>query len=176
MIFTIVILFLLITAIVRGFHRGLVIEILHLVGTVAVLIFARLCYVPFGKVISAFLTGLNLINASIGSTLVINLIAFFLLTSLGWAVVRMLSRLSRGITWLPVIKQVNSLAGGAVAFIISYLVIFVVLSLANLVNTDFIQTQMTASPVATFIVKRTPGLTSDYLGQLIKFETGTQNS
>lgn len=176
MIFTLVILFLLIMALIRGFHRGLVIEILHLVGTIAVLIFARLLYQPLGTTITTILTSLHLINVSTVSTLVINLIAFFILTSLGWAVVRMLAGISRGITWLPVIKQVNSLAGGAVAFVISYLVIFVGLSLANLFNTPFIQTQMTNSPLATFIVKKTPGLTSQYLGNLIKFEDGTQDS
>ncbi|BDZ32132.1 CvpA family protein [Lactiplantibacillus sp. WILCCON 0030] len=176
MIFTIVILLLLLTAIMRGFHRGLVIEILHLVGTIAVLIFARLVYQPFGSMLSTLLSQLKLIDVSTGSTLVINLVAFFILTSLGWAVVRMLARLSRSITWLPVIKQVNSVAGGAVSFIIAYLVIFVVLSLANLVNTDFIQTQMSSSPVATFIVNKTPGLTSQSLSKIFKFETSTQNS
>jgi len=160
----------------RGFHRGLVIEILHLVGTIAVLIFARLVYQPFGSMLSTLLSQLKLIDVSTGSTLVINLVAFFILTSLGWAVVRMLARLSRSITWLPVIKQVNSVAGGAVSFIIAYLVIFVVLSLANLVNTDFIQTQMSSSPVATFIVNKTPGLTSQSLSKIFKFETSTQNS
>ncbi|MFC6180960.1 CvpA family protein [Lactiplantibacillus daowaiensis] len=176
MIFTIVILILLVSALFRGFHRGFVIEILHLVGTVAVLIFARLLYQPLGSTITSLLTSLKLINQSTVSTLVVNLVAFFILTSLGWAVVRMLGRISRTITWLPVIKQVNSVAGGAVSFVLSYLVIFVVLSLANLVQTDFIQTQMSQSPVATFIVKQTPGLTSQYLGNIFKFETGTQNS
>ncbi|VDG20385.1 CvpA family protein [Lactiplantibacillus mudanjiangensis] len=176
MIFTIVILLLLVGAIFRGFHRGFVIEILHLIGTIGVLIFARLLYQPLGTTLASLLTSLNLVKQSAVSTLVINLVAFFILTSLGWAVIRMLARVSRAITWLPVIKQVNSLAGGAVSFVISYLVIFVVLSLANLVQTDFIQTQMSNSPVATFIVKQTPGLTSQYLGNVFKFETGTQNS
>ncbi|WP_318764889.1 CvpA family protein [Lactiplantibacillus carotarum] len=176
MIFTIVIIFLLGTAIFRGFHRGFVIEMLHLIGTIGVLIFARLLYQPLGTTINGLLTSLHLINTSTVSTLIINLIAFFILTSLGWAVIRMLARISRSVTWLPVIKQVNSLAGGVVSFVISYLVIFVCLSLANLFNTEFIQTQMDNSPLATFIVKKTPGLTSDYLGQLVKFETGTQDS
>jgi len=176
MIFTIVILLLLVIAIMRGFHRGFVIEILHLVGTVAVLIFARLLYQPFGTSLSNFLSSSHLVEASAGSTLVVNMVAFFLLTSIGWAVIRMLARVSRSITWLPVIKQVNSVAGGAVSFLISYLVIFVVLSLANLVPTTFIQTQMSQSAVATFIVNKTPGLTSQALSDVFKFETTTQNS
>ncbi|AVK61321.1 bacteriocin transporter [Lactobacillus sp. CBA3605] len=171
MIFTIIIILWLVTAVMRGFHRGFVIEMLHLVGTIVVLIFARLLYQPLGTVISNLMTNLHLLDPSTVSLLVINLIAFFILTSIGWAVIRMLARLSRSITWLPVIKQVNSLAGGVVAFVISYLVIFIGLSLANLFNTTFIQTQMTQSPVATFIVKQTPGLTSQYLSQLFKFET-----
>lgn len=176
MIFTIIILLLLISAIVRGIRRGFVIEVLHLIGTIAVLIFARLLYQPLGTTLTSLLSSLHLINVSTASTLVINLVAFFILTSLGWAVIRFLGQISRGITWLPVIKQVNSLAGGAVAFVISYLVIFVVLSLANFVNTPFIQTQMNESALATYIVKETPGLTSQYLGKLIKFEDGTQVS
>lgn len=176
MILTIIILLLLGTALFRGFHRGFVIEMLRLIGTVGVLIFARLLYQPLGTTIASILTTLHLVTTSTVSTLVINMVAFFILTSLGWAVIRMLARISRSVTWIPVIKQVNSLAGGVVAFLISYLVIFVVLSLANLFNTTFIQTQMAASPVATFIVKETPGLTSNALSNVFKFETGTQDS
>jgi uncharacterized membrane protein required for colicin V production len=176
MIFTIVILLLLVSAIFRGFHRGFVIEMLHLIGTVVVLLFARLLYQPVGAAISNLLTGLNLIEGSAMSTLIINLIAFFVLISLGWSVIRLLGRVSRSITWLPVIKQVNSVAGGAVSFVITYLVIFVVLSLANLVKTDFIQTQMNNSPLATYIVKQTPGLTSQYLSHLVNFDDGTTTS
>jgi len=176
MIFTIVILLLLLTALLGGFHRGFVIEVLHLVGTVAVLIFARVCYQSLGTTLRNLLGSLNLIDVSTASTLVINLVSFFILTTIGWAVIRLLGRLSRKITWLPVIKQVNSVAGGAVSFIISYLVIFVVLSLANLIPTNFIQTQMSSSPVASFIVEKTPGLTSQSLSQLFKFETTSQNS
>ncbi|ETY73088.1 bacteriocin transporter [Lactiplantibacillus fabifermentans T30PCM01] len=176
MLFTLLILVVLGSALFRGFHRGFVIEVLHLIGTVGVLIFARLLYQPLGTAINNLLTSLKLINSGTMATLVINMIAFFMLISLGWAVIRMLGRVSRMITWLPVVKQVNSLAGGAVAFVISYLVVFVALSLASLFNTTFIQTQMDNSPLATYIVKKTPGLTSTYLGDLVKFETGTQDS
>lgn len=176
MLFTLLILVILGSALFRGFHRGFVIEVLHLIGTVGVLIFARLLYQPLGTAINNLLTSLKLINSGTMATLVINMIAFFMLISLGWAVIRMLGRVSRMITWLPVVKQVNSLAGGAVSFVISYLVVFVALSLASLFNTTFIQTQMDNSPLATYIVKKTPGLTSTYLGDLVKFETGTQDS
>lgn len=173
MIFTIVILILLASAIFRGFHRGFVIEMLHLIGTVVVLLFARLLYQPLGTMISNLLTNLHLIEASVAATLIINLVAFFVLISLGWSVIRLLGRVSRSITWLPVIKQVNSVAGGIVSFVVTYLVIFVALSLANIVNTSFIQTQMTQSPLATYIVKQTPGLTSHYLSNLINFNDVT---
>lgn len=123
MIFTIVILILLASAIFRGFHRGFVIEMLHLIGTVVVLLFARLLYQPLGTMISNLLTNLHLIEASVAATLIINLVAFFVLISLGWSVIRLLGRVSRSITWLPVIKQVNSVAGGIVSFVVTYLVI-----------------------------------------------------
>ena len=90
MIFTIVILILLASAIFRGFHRGFVIEMLHLIGTVVVLLFARLLYQPLGTMISNLLTNLHLIEASVAATLIINLVAFFVLISLGWSVIRLL--------------------------------------------------------------------------------------
>jgi len=176
MIFTIVILLLLGRALLRGFHRGFVIEVLHLIGTIGVLVFARLLYQPLGTALTELLINLKLVTASATSSLIINLVAFFLLSSFGWTVVRVVARVSRSVTWLPVIKQVNSLAGGAVAFALTYLVLFVVLSLANLVQTDFIQTQMAQSPVATFMVERTPGLTSQYLGDVFKFNSGLPKS
>lgn len=168
MLFTIIIIAWLVMALFRGFHRGLVIEILNLVGTIGVLIFARLFYQPVGQALSSFLTGVHLVETGVMTTLIINVVAFFILTSIGWAVVRFVARLSRKVTWLPVIKQVNSLAGGIVAVVVAYLVIFVCLTVANLINTPYVQAQMTASPLATYIVKQTPVLTSDYLNNWIQ--------
>jgi len=59
---------------------------------------------------------------------------------------------------LPVIHQVNSLAGGLINLVIRYVVIFLTLNLLILLPIQGFQNSYQASPVAQWIVKQTPVL------------------
>lgn len=157
MLINIIIIAILLWAIYRGLKRGLIAELLYTIGYVAVFIFARLV----APEVSAWLAGWSSSAAtSLGVTYTI---AFLLLLMVGWLVIRLLVRWSRLITWLPVIKQANGLAGAVVAFVINYFGVFIVLSVLNFIPNVTLQSQLQQSSVAQSVVTKTPVLTSQLL-------------
>nr|SFZ88707.1 Colicin V production protein [Loigolactobacillus rennini] len=157
MLINIIIIAILLWAIYRGLKRGLIAELLYTIGYVAVFIFARLV----APEVSAWLAGWSSSAAtSLGVTYTI---AFLLLLMVGWLVIRLLVRWSRLITWLPVIKQANGLAGAVVAFVINYFGVFIVLSVLNFIPNVTLQSQLQQSSVAQSVVTKTPELTSQLL-------------
>ena len=83
-----------------------------------------------------------------------------------------LARMSRHVTWIPVIKQANSLGGAIVAVIFNYIAIFIVLSLLLLVQNTWMTSQYAESAPAQFIITNSPLLNSN------KFQNwlGTSNN
>lgn len=157
MLINIIIIAILLWAIYRGLKRGLIAELLYTIGYVAVFIFARLA----APEVSAWLAGWSSSAATnLGVTYTI---AFLLLLMVGWLVIRLLVRWSRLITWLPVIKQANGLAGAVVAFVINYFGVFIVLSVLNFIPNVTLQSQLQQSSVAQSVVTKTPVLTSQLL-------------
>lgn len=157
MLVNIIIIAILLWAVYRGMKRGLIAELLYTVGYLAVFIFARLT----APQVSAWLAGWSSRAAtSFGVTYTI---AFLLLLMVGWLIIRLLVRWSRLITWLPVIKQANGLAGAVVAFIINYFGLFIVLSVLNFIPNATMQLQLQQSTVAQSIVTKTPVLTNQLL-------------
>ncbi|OLF70488.1 CvpA family protein [Loigolactobacillus backii] len=157
MLLTIIIVVLLGLAIYRGLHRGLIVELLYSLGYIAVFIFARMTYQTVGVAL-ANLTGTTTTNFGLA-----NSIAFLLLTAIGWMLIHFIARLSRYITFLPVIHQANGLAGGIVGFVITYLMVFVVLCIGALLPVQSFQNQLQESTVAQTILTKTPVLTSNLL-------------
>lgn len=170
MIVTIIIAVILIMAVYRGMKRGLIVQLLYTLGYIGVYIFARLA----APSVSAWLaTWSGSAAASLGVT---NTIAFLMMIALGWFIVRLLARWSRLITWLPVIKQVNSVAGAVVAFVLNYIGLFIVLTVLNFIPNTAIQYQISQSSVAQVIIDKTPVLTSQLLQKYLFNNEDTDNT
>ncbi|MFC6169569.1 CvpA family protein [Loigolactobacillus jiayinensis] len=170
MIVTIIIAVILIMAVYRGLKRGLIIQLLYTLGYIGVYIFARLT----APNVSAWLaTWSGSAAASLGVT---NTIAFLMMIALGWFIVRMLARWSRLITWLPVIKQVNGVAGAIVAFVLNYLGLFIVLTVLNFIPNTAVQNQISQSSAAQVIIDKTPVLTSQLLQKYLFNDENNDNS
>ncbi|KRN81757.1 hypothetical protein IV87_GL000966 [Pediococcus ethanolidurans] len=99
-----------------------------------------------------------------------------ILMVIGWLIVRLIAHWSRLITWIPVIKQVNGLAGGIVSIVIAYFVIFILLIVSQFLPNDAYQAQLSDSQVAQFIIKKTPGISSDILSKYILNTNETTNT
>lgn len=174
MLLSIIIIFILFMAILRGLHRGLVLELLYTFGYLIVFFTARYYSSPFAHFLNKTFGGWS--NNAVTNTTIMNSIAFITLMIVGWIIIRALARISTMITWLPVIKQVNGLAGAVVAFVISYLITFVVLSISQFIPNDFYQSQLSQSVVSQTILSKTPGISSHILNNYIIQTQQTKNA
>lgn len=165
MIFTIVIAAWLIAAVVRGWQRGLVATIISVVGSIVIWGAAFIFYNQFAALLSG--------NPDPG--LGWRLGAFFLIVIGGEMIFAGLIRLSRAITWLPVIKQVNSIGGALVAGIFSYVTIFIALALLLMIQTPWIENQYNESQTAQFIAEHTPFVNSNQLQNWVGNDGVQQN-
>ncbi|GEO68616.1 CvpA family protein [Levilactobacillus acidifarinae] len=148
----------------RGFHRGLVLQLLLTVGYLVVWIAARFGAKPLASGLGQFFGNLSLnssvsaVTASQSSSFFLNGLAFSAILTVGYFVVRRVSYGLNKVTWLPVIHQVNSLAGGLINVTIRYVIIFLLLNLLILLPIDSFQATYKTSTVAQWIVKETPVL------------------
>ncbi|AMV60554.1 putative colicin V production protein [Pediococcus damnosus] len=173
MLLSIIIIAILLWKFTSGLHKGFVVELLYTIGYFAVFIFAKVLCGPVASLLS---TSFSNNQSSAGNTAVMSSVSFIILMAIGWLLVRLIARWSRLITWIPVIKQVNGLAGGIVSIIIAYFVIFILLSVSQFLPNDAYQAQLSDSPVAQFIVKKTPGISSDILNKYILNTDETTNT
>lgn len=173
MFLSIVIIAILLWKFTSGFHKGFVIELLYTIGYFAVFLFAKIFCKPVAEFLSAtFNSG----QSTTSSLAVMSSISFMILMIVGWLIVRLIAHWSRLITWIPVIKQVNGLAGGIVSIVIAYFVIFILLIVSQFLPNDAYQAQLSDSQVAQFIIKKTPGISSDILSKYILNTNETTNT
>ncbi|WP_412989276.1 CvpA family protein [Pediococcus siamensis] len=173
MLLSIIILVLLLWKFISGLHKGLVVELLYTLGYFIVFIFAKIFCNPLASFLS---TSFSQGQSSTANTAVMSSVSFVILMAIGWLLIRLIARWSRLITWIPVIKQVNSLAGGIVSLIIAYFVIFILLSVSQFFPNDAYQVQLADSQVAQFMIKKTPGISADILSKYILNTNETPNS
>ncbi|MCH4057343.1 MAG: CvpA family protein [Lactobacillaceae bacterium] len=169
MILSIIIIILLLNALFRGYHRGLVKELLFSVGTLLVFLIALFYDAQFGD----FLLKLTKRGDPTDpfASFVAQSIAFWIIMLIGHILVRWLARLSQSVTWLPVIKQANGIGGALIAVVMMYLGLFLALALLNIITPDWFVNQYTSSPVAQFIVERTPVVSQQVIDWLFHTDT-----
>jgi uncharacterized membrane protein required for colicin V production len=173
MLLSLVIILILILAVARGWRRGLVLELLYSLGYIAVFIFAKVFTNEFSVFLTSTFGGWTSDQAT--NLTVMHSVSFILLMSIGWIIIRLIGRVSQMITWLPVIHQVNSLAGAIVALVITYGLTFVVLSISQFIPNDFYQEQLSQSVVAQTILSKTPAVSSEIINNYIIHTEQTKN-
>ena len=153
----------------RGYRRGLVLQVLLSLGYLVVWLVARVGARPLASGLGQFVGSLPL-NATVSpvavsrsSSFFLNGLAFSAILTVGYFVIRRLAYGLNRVTWLPVIHQVNSLAGGFINLAIRYVLIFLILNLLILLPSTSFQHSYQASPVAQWIVKQTPLLSKRVL-------------
>ncbi|MEA4830860.1 MAG: CvpA family protein, partial [Enterococcus thailandicus] len=77
-------------------------------------------------------------------------IAFLLILMAGWLITRFVGIFVHSLTYLPVLKQVDWLAGGLLSVVVTFVMIFLLLSLLSFVPSDFIQNQFRSSGLARY--------------------------
>lgn len=164
---TLLIVLLLAVGFYTGMKRGLVLQIVYTVGYFFVYLIARTCYQPLASKLTLYVpypsptseTKLVLFNQNITLDLdraFYGAVAFLLILFVGWLAVRFLAIFVHGLTYVPIIKQANGLAGGLLSLLVMYVGIFLVLMMLSMIPTDAVQNQFKNSGLAQFIVKDTP--------------------
>ncbi len=163
MIFTIFIGLWLIGAIINGWRRGLVSTIITLVSSVVLWVAAFFWYEPLAQTIS------STTNPGLGTRIV----AFFLIVILGHVAFNVLAAVSRGVTWIPGIKQVNSIGGAILAAAMNYVLIFITLTLLLMTQSVWVAQQYESSETAQFITTHMPLLNSNKIQNWLGNTTST---
>ncbi|MGO1970500.1 MAG: CvpA family protein [Levilactobacillus brevis] len=164
MVLSLLILAILVLGFRRSYRRGLVLQLIKTVGYLIVWVIARFGAKRLAAGIGQFIGKVSLnssvsaVTASQSSSFFLNGLAFSAILTVGYFIVRRVAYGINKVTWLPVIHQVNSLAGGLINLVIRYVVIFLTLNLLILLPSTSFQTSYQQSPVAQWIVKKTPVL------------------
>ncbi|GAA6112449.1 MAG: CvpA family protein [Apilactobacillus sp.] len=154
MLFNIIIILLFVYGIYDGYRRGLVHEILRIVGFMFSLLFS----LYYARDLSQAIFGhSSLINDQILS----NSISFFILFMLSGIIVRIVISIVDKLTHIPVIHQINSIGGTVVGLVIAYLTILFILNVISVLPDNQITQQYEKSSIANFMVNKTPVLSHD---------------
>ncbi len=151
---TLIIVLLLILAFRFGLKRGLLMTLLSVAGYVIVFLLAIFLAKPMGAALAMMMPALW--KNSIFSGMFYNVLAFWIIAIVGSIIYRFLARTVNGITKLPLISQVNALAGAALSTILMYVVIFFALLLMAAWPSQNVRATVQQSPVAEWILKKTP--------------------
>lgn len=161
--------FALIVSFFVGFRRGLVLQIIHLIGFVAAFIVAYLYYqdlahyirlwIPFPQLSSD--SGVSLlVDAFRFETVYYNGIAFAILFFATKIIMQIIGSMFDFLAHLPILNMINRWTGGILGFVEGLLVIVVLLHLAALIQVEFIQVLIQNSSFAEMIFEYTPILSN----------------
>ncbi len=83
-----------------------------------------------------------------------------LILFIGGLITRFIGIFVHRLTYIPILKQVDWLAGGILSLIVAYVTIFLLLQFIAFVPVDMVQNQFSGNSLARFIVEQTPFLTN----------------
>ncbi|MBO0418567.1 CvpA family protein [Vagococcus fluvialis] len=173
---TILIIICLGTSFYAGYRRGLMLQIVYGVGYVLSFMVAQTKYRALGEKLELLIpypaptekTTLVLFDKN----LIFDLdkafyagVAFMIILFIGWLITRFVGIFCYKLTFMPVIKQGNDLAGGIVNALFTLVGLTLVLTLLAMLPVDFIQNLFKKSSLARFLVDSTPivsGLIKDW--------------
>lgn len=162
-------MFILFIGIYSGVRRGLILQLIYTVGYVVTFFAAREYYaviadklemlVPYpqpgiGETM-LFYNELQVLHLDVAFY---NALAFLIVIAIGWFLTRIVGHMLSSLTFLPIIKQVNSIGGGILGFVMQYAGIFLLLYFLTLIPLDFIQNLLDESKLATWMISNTPYL------------------
>lgn len=163
----ILLLIILIGGIIVGAKRGLIVQLIHMVGFVVALIVAFKYYKPLAEKFvlwipfPAITTNSQLsfaVEALDLDQTFYRIIAFALIFFIVKFALQIVASMFDFLKFLPVLGQVSSILGAVLGFIEIYFLLFVFLYVLALLPVDFLQTAIGGSGIAHFILENTPFL------------------
>lgn len=151
---TLIIVLLLILAFRYGLKRGLLMTLLSVAGYVVVFLLAVFLAKPMGTALASVMPAL--FKNTFFSEMFYNVLSFWIIAIVGSIVYHFLAQTVNGITKLPLISQVNALAGAALSTVLMYVVIFFALLLVSSWPSQNVRATVQQSTVAEWMLKKTP--------------------
>ncbi|MCH1627321.1 CvpA family protein [Ferdinandcohnia quinoae] len=163
--FDLILIFVLLMGFIIGLKRGFILQIVHLTGFIVAFIVAYLYYAELAPKINLWIPyptfgdpeamkflfeGTNLEEAYYKA--IAFAMIFFAVKILMQIIGSMLDFLAN----LPILKQINSWAGGLLGFIEIYLIVFILLYIGALLPIELVQSNIQDSFMAKAIVQHTP--------------------
>lgn len=158
---------LLAVAFYSGSRRGFTMQLVYTAGYLISFFVAKMYYKELGERLELFIpypsisADTNLVFFDIDTALDLDKafyagVAFIIILVIGWIVTRFIGVFAHGLTFIPVLKQLDWLAGGAVSVLVMYVGIFLVLSLVAMIPMDMFQNLFKDGSFAHTIVEKTP--------------------
>ncbi|SDZ53729.1 Uncharacterized membrane protein, required for colicin V production [Evansella caseinilytica] len=148
-----------------GFRRGLILQLIHLLGFIVAFIVAKMYYQEVAHYIRLWIPFPQLSTES-GLTLLVeafklenvyyNGIAFAILFFGTKIAMQIIGSLFDFLAHLPLLNMINRWLGGILGFLEGLLIIVVLLHLAALIQIDFLQEMVQNSTFAEMIFEYTP--------------------
>ncbi|WP_326717376.1 CvpA family protein [Vagococcus jeotgali] len=169
---TIISIIILGTAFYAGYRRGLALQIVYFLGYTLSFMAAKHFYKSVGKKIELFVpypaptpkTHFTIMD----NALVFDLdkafyasFGFILVLFVGYLLTKFVGMLCYRLTFTFLLKKGNSLAGALVNTFVTYIGLVLVLTMLSMIPLDFIQSAFKSSSLASFMVEKTPFLSSD---------------
>ncbi|WP_429970714.1 CvpA family protein [Fructilactobacillus sp. Tb1] len=151
MILTIIILFFGLIALIKGYHRGFVNELLKLAGAIIALVLATGFADQVGLILRSFFR-MFVSNDLYYNHALWHGIGFFITFMIVLMIVHAITRLLDGIVSLPILRQLNSILGAVTSLIISLLVMTIIIDVLLLFKVEWITLAYQDSTVAQLLV------------------------
>ena len=150
-------------------RRGLTLELVYIAGYFITFLVAMFTYEGFAKFLSvyipypSYIPGNHLAFFTEAQAMSLDqsfykLVAFLVIMILGWLVVRFLGYVASELTFLPLLKQFNTIGGAALGFLMNYLFIFFVLYAVAMIPLAPAQ-KIVEGGLPNFIITKTPIVT-----------------
>lgn len=161
----IILFILLIGGILAGFKRGLIVQLIHMVGFVIALIVAYSYYRPLAEKFvlwipypavgedSRFTIAIDQLNLS---ETFYQMFAFALIFFVVWFGLQLLASMVDFLRYLPVLGFLSKILGAVLGFVEAYILLFFLLYLLALVPMAMIQDLLDNSGIAQSMLEHTP--------------------
>ncbi|MET3697327.1 uncharacterized membrane protein required for colicin V production [Bacillus oleivorans] len=160
-----IILLLLVVGLIVGLKRGFILQAIHMVGFILSFILAYVYYDDLAPKLKLWIPYPTLGDSESFTMLFesmnldaayYNAISFAIIFFISKILLQIIGSMLDFVAHLPVMKQLNVWAGGALGFLEVYLMVFIVLYIGALLPVEFIQGPLGSSFMAKTIVTNTP--------------------
>lgn len=163
--FNFILLIILLFGFLVGLKRGLILQVLHIVGFIVAFIVAAMYYDELGPKLLLWIPYPELSDESLLASFLQSLpvetafyhaVAFVIIFIAVKIVMQIIASMLDFVASIPVINSINKWLGGIFGFIEVYLIAFIILYILALTPIEIVQEWINGSTLALFILEQTP--------------------